>query len=248
MMGVAKYDWDLARAAAAEGRTAKEIAALIGAKTACQVAAWIRRNGVGMVREREAAKRDTRTLEQKLVEAFAYDKLTGNITRKNLAIPYGRNVGRVAGTLRKDGYVEIKFARRHIKAHRLAWLLATGAWPSVEIDHINGARDDNRWVNLRQCSDRENCRNSGWYTNNTSGFRGVFRSHDGTFKASIRHGKSIHLGTFSTAQEASVAYEAAARRLHGEFYRPPELRQALSLQKRTTLQRQAEIVGSCLSP
>jgi hypothetical protein len=32
------------------------------------------------------------------------------------------------------------------------------------------------------------------------------------------------LGSFNTKEEASAAYEAAARELHGEFYRKPNQR------------------------
>ena len=62
-----------------------------------------------------------------------------------------------------SGYIEITFCRNYqqktYKAHRLAWLYMTGINPTDQIDHINGIRNDNRWVNLRECTNRENMLN-----------------------------------------------------------------------------------------
>lgn len=49
-----------------------------------------------------------------------------------------------------------------------------------------------------------------------SGFRGV-RKHGKKWAATIKHkGKSIHLGTYETPEEASVAYEEKRRELRGD--------------------------------
>ena len=43
----------------------------------------------------------------------------------------------------------------------------------------------------------------------------------GKFRARIGiDGKKVCLGRFDTAQEAAMAYEAAAKRAYGEFFRP----------------------------
>ena len=57
------------------------------------------------------------------------------------------------------GYRKVKVDRTYYQAHRVAWLLANGSWPSMQIDHINGTRSDNRLVNLRDVSCRENQKN-----------------------------------------------------------------------------------------
>lgn len=53
---------------------------------------------------------------------------------------------------------------------------------------------------------------------NRTGFRGVYRTSWGNrYFASIYHaGRSTHLGTFNTAEEAAAAYDKAARSLHGD--------------------------------
>src|SRR5271168_2033834 len=50
------------------------------------------------------------------------------------------------------GYVFIPINTLLFVAHRFAWLFTHGHMPTGEVDHINGIRDDNRIVNLRDCS------------------------------------------------------------------------------------------------
>jgi len=114
-----------------------------------------------------------------------------------------------------DGYARIGIdGYRHL-AHRLAWLYATDMWPIGEVDHINGSRLDNRWVNLRdvdRAGNRQNLR--GAQSNNTSGLLGVSPSK-GRWAATIQHkSKKIWLGRFSTAELAHEAYLTAKRKVH----------------------------------
>jgi hypothetical protein len=57
--------------------------------------------------------------------------------------------GEIAGHVKADGYRYIEIDGVEYKACDLAWLYVHGAWPIGEIQHINGNRDDNRLVNLR---------------------------------------------------------------------------------------------------
>lgn len=106
---------------------------------------------------------------------------------------------------------------RRIYAHRLAWLHITGKWPEIEIDHINGDGCDNRAENLRAATRRLNMENRRTaQRNNVIGQLGVSQCPStGRYFARIEtRGRSIHLGTYDTAEMAHGAYLGAKRLLH----------------------------------
>ena len=133
-------------------------------------------------------------------------------------------VGQKAGHLHHKGYINLEIKGKHYAAHRLAWFYVTGSMPTHQIDHINCDKSDNRFVNLREATNGQNRANTK--TNNPHGLKGVrylpwISAGKRCWQASIRHNKkSIYLGCFHTKEEAHFAYCAAARDLHGEFYRP----------------------------
>lgn len=91
-----------------------------------------------------------------------------------------------------------------------------GAPPGSMIDHANGNRLDNRRQNLRFCDAWQNASNSP-KPPNASGFRGVFPKGN-VFAARIsKNWKRFNLGCFATAEAAARAYDAAAKRHHGDF-------------------------------
>ncbi|MCI0598731.1 MAG: HNH endonuclease [Beijerinckiaceae bacterium] len=95
-----------------------------------------------------------------------------------------------------------------------------GAWPIAQIDHINGDRADNRFLNLREATRTENAWNAKLRSDSHSGFKGV-RRHKRRWCAYIKvSGKQKHLGSFATPEEAHDAYCRAAREHHGQFARP----------------------------
>lgn len=104
----------------------------------------------------------------------------------------GRKFGQIAGNLNKvSGYVCIVIDGNNYLAHRLAWLYVHGDFPSGEqsfIDHINGKKGDNRIVNLRKASHKENHRNKPITSNNSSGITGVTRE-----KRVVRDGVKIYV-------------------------------------------------------
>lgn len=116
------------------------------------------------------------------------------------------------GCLYKIGYRYICIDRIRYRAHRLAWLYIHGEWPSGELDHINGKRDDNRIANLRIVNRVQNLANRSLaVASNKTGFAGVCATrHKTTWKASIvTDGRRIYLGSFKTKEEAAAAYAAA---------------------------------------
>lgn len=122
-------------------------------------------------------------------------------------------VGRPAGTP-KDGYVQIFVNRRGYRAHRLAFLYMTGTFPKVDVDHINGARSDNRWCNLREATSSQNLANG----RHKGTDRGARLLPNGRWQARVWDGgsKQISLGVFATKEEAVAAYKEAATFIYSD--------------------------------
>ena len=94
--------------------------------------------------------------------------------------PETGELGSYCGTYRtrqsSDGYVRIAMLGTVNLAHRVIWLLTTGAFPTqgLEIDHINGNKADNRIINLRCVTRTVNQRNqSAASRSSKTGVRGV---------------------------------------------------------------------------
>jgi hypothetical protein len=140
-----------------------------------------------------------------------YDPETGVFTWKAR--------GTVAGC-ESRGYLVIRIGRTTQRAHRLAWLLTYGEWPS-QIDHRDGNRSNNAISNLRLASTAQNSQNAKLRADSSTGFKGVsVCNFTGRFRAYINvDNKRVHLGRFNTAEEAGEAYKAAALKHFGEFAR-----------------------------
>jgi hypothetical protein len=122
--------------------------------------------------------------------------------------------GAVAGCVNSHGYRRIQIHQHFYPAHRLAWLLTHGEWPTGPLDHINGIRSDNRIANLREASPSENQHNRRMSKNNSSGHPGVTFDR-GKYVAAIGvRGKKVYLGRFLRAEEAGRAYREAKKKLH----------------------------------
>ena len=126
-----------------------------------------------------------------------------------------------AGSPQK-GYISIHINGEDYRAHRLAWLHATGRDPlDFQIDHIDGDKTNNRFANLREASNSQNQCNAKRRINNQSGYKGVcWSKYKRKWRAEITaHGKKLYLGYFDTPELAHMAYAKAAAELHGEFAR-----------------------------
>lgn len=134
---------------------------------------------------------------------------------------YDLNGKEVGCYTRKYGRIFID--GKEYKLHRYAFFLMQGDWPDGEVDHINGDTKDNRWDNLRVCDRKDNAKNRKTYATNKSGYKGVYSSkHKGAiyWHAKIQNeGKVIYLGTFETAERASLAYELKSMELHQNYRR-----------------------------
>lgn len=110
----------------------------------------------------------------------------------------------------RRGSLHGRIFNKAYKAHRVAWALYNGEWPAQEIDHINHVPDDNRIVNLRCVTGKENCRNLPKRAYNNSGVTGVgWHKSAQKWRARIRAEKEIHLGLFANIEDAIAARKAA---------------------------------------
>lgn len=146
---------------------------------------------------------------------IAYDPDTGHFTWLH---PASRrvSVGDTAGWLNDSGYVLVSLEGHKHRAHRLAWRLAYGYWPAHQIDHINGARSDNRLVNLREATDAQNRQNMAKRADNKSGYVGVYYAPWAkAWRAEIRvDGQRKRLGYFADPITAHTAYAQAKKQMH----------------------------------
>lgn len=112
---------------------------------------------------------------------------------------------------------------KHKPITHLIWALHYGAFPRGEIDHINGVRDDNRLVNLREVSRSQQMINRRTFNGKAICLKGVStdkrRKSPGYVARITRDGITHHLDQFPTPELAHAAYCAAAEELHGEFRR-----------------------------
>lgn len=148
-----------------------------------------------------------------------YDPLTGLFYSK-VGYP-GVTAGKLlGGKPNKAGYIATTVLGVRYYAHRLAWLYMTGKWPLELIDHINGIRSDNRFVNLREATETQNRINSVQRAS-VSGYRGVvFHPETKKWRAVIKVGKNpISLGLFTKPENAALAYNFAAAEHFGDFAR-----------------------------
>lgn len=150
----------------------------------------------------------------RLRELLHYDPCTGVFTRL-VSLSHRTKVGDVAGVEHGNGYLRINVDAQRYFAHRLAWLYMTGSWPTGEVDHIDGARGNNRWENLRDVTRSENNQNHrAARSDSRSGLIGVIK-HGPSYRARITVNRKVHLlGVFPTPQAAFGAYLDAKRRLH----------------------------------
>lgn len=106
--------------------------------------------------------------------------------------------------------------RKHLFMHRVILGINDS---SITIDHINRNTLDNRKSNLRICSQQQNICNteprSGKYKG-TSMHKLKDGSERWVAQISANHVK-YRLGTYNTEEEAALAYNKAAKELHGEF-------------------------------
>ena len=145
-----------------------------------------------------------------------FDYVDGQLVAKTNS--KSRKIGDVVGSLNSNGYLVASVKSKIYRIHRIVFMWHYGFTPD-QIDHINGARSDNRIENLRQATASQNGQNRK--ATSHSGFKGVhWHKQSSKWVASICvKRKSVHLGSFASKEDAAQAARKARKELHGEFAR-----------------------------
>jgi hypothetical protein len=121
-----------------------------------------------------------------------------------------KNVGKQVFSINGSGYRSGKICGIKYKGHWIAWAMVHNKWPLNMIDHINGIRHDNRIENLREVCAEDNNLNLGLFSNNKSGFTGVYQNRLGKWVAQITYkNKNYYLGEHKSITAAVRARKEA---------------------------------------
>jgi hypothetical protein len=145
--------------------------------------------------------------QEELNRLFEYNKETGDLIRR---------------TKTRRGSIGSVVSPRHTTIYgkdyptaRIIWHLCGRAIPhGMEIDHIDHNPRNNRLVNLRAVTHKENARNRGTFTSSPTGIVGVrwrtTRGRQGSWQAIIKvDGKQIYFGDYRHISTAIFARKIA---------------------------------------
>ena len=171
-----------------------------------------------------------------LNECFEYDELSGIVywksrqrshfkTERGFKTFNSQKYGKEAGTLNNCGYLQIRLNKKLILVHRLIIMLKGCELSSEDhVDHINHNRTDNRLINLRVVSQKENNKNLNMRKSNTTGITGVsFSVSELLWYPRIQVDyRNIYLGATKDFFEACCRRKSAELKYnfhknHGEF-------------------------------
>lgn len=155
---------------------------------------------------------------------FDLDRSTGKIYWRIKPAPCIR-VGAEAGTLRKDGYLQVRYKDVSYYVHRIVFEMLGGTVPyGYTVDHINGNKSDNCPDNLRLASVAENAWNQKKASNNTSGMKGLNihkHKHKWYWRAQVDYKTESYIKRFPYTEEGkleAIAWLQATREgLHLDF-------------------------------
>jgi hypothetical protein len=141
----------------------------------------------------------------RLCELLEVDTENGVFTWRNTMGGRAKK-GQQAGAVGANGYIYICLDQKDYLAHRLMWLYVYGAIPLLQIDHIDRNRANNKPINLRLATQKQNSENMFRSKTNTTGHRGVHfnkKAKTNPWQSHITHNYiKIHLGNYSTLEEA----------------------------------------------
>ena len=128
----------------------------------------------------------------------------GALIWKNKKANLARLNGKEAGVIHRSGYRFIKFGNQMYPAHRIVWVYHNGGIDdNLQIDHVNGIKNDNCIENLRLVTAQQNCFNRSRLK--AKGY--TWNKAMNKWQASIFvSGKNKFLGLFANEKDARNVY------------------------------------------
>jgi hypothetical protein len=135
----------------------------------------------------------------------------------------GVAAGKIAGTLdTSTGYWRINIDKKMYRLHRMIFLYHNGyLTDGLQIDHVDGNRNNNLIDNLREVTNQQNQFNAKTSSRNKSGVKGV-SWNKAKQKWEVRvmvDGKNKFIGYYDILEEAEAAAIAARNFYHGTHAR-----------------------------
>lgn len=121
--------------------------------------------------------------------------------------------GSIAGTIANSGYIRVGIDNKYYSVHRVIWEMLIGEIPNgLELDHIDRVKSNNKLENLRLLNNSLNQLNKDTPT--------FSKRSNGKFRVRITlGGKRLHLGDFSTYDDALLVYNKEKEKaLEGAIY------------------------------
>lgn len=141
---------------------------------------------------------------------FSYDEGTGVLYYSGWVSGMSKSrIGQQVGVLDGKGYLMVHFHGKNVKVHQIVWLLKTGKWPLLEIDHDNRSKTDNRWCNLYEVTSRQNQLNR---SNNVEERYVYLRKDNGKYSVKLYDPgvkTSFNFGTYTTLADAVRVRDSA---------------------------------------
>lgn len=181
---------------------------------------------------REASKLSKRSHQNEQMETNVFGRLTvcsnDNIDAILIDTENAEFVASRKWCLDNAGYPVINLDKNVVRLHD--YILANSIDEKPEgyyVDHINQDKLDNRKTNLRLVNPDESSHNMPMRSNNKSGYTGVCKTKEGSYRAYItKDHKQINLGRYNTPEEASLARCEAESRL-GFKTKTPSIKEKL---------------------
>lgn len=127
-------------------------------------------------------------------------------------------LGRRAGYINEINRSVIMINQNAFLSSRIIFLWHKGWLPEI-VDHENNNPLDDRIENLRAANYSQNNRNCTSAKNSTSKYLGVgrYKGNPAWIARIVSNGKRTNIGSFSSEDEAALAYNKYAVIIHGEF-------------------------------